>query len=398
MKVEIFGLNHQGMGIGKINNKIIFVEHALVGEIVEVEIIREYKKYLLGKVKKIIKKSNDRCNFLCKYYSKCGGCNIGILDYNKQLEFKKNKVIDIFRKYGNIDINPVIIGNDNLGYRNKVTLHVEDGKLGYYEKDTNEIVEINKCIIANDKINEIINIIKNNIDLSKVNKIMIRTTLSDSMVVFNGYINDNDIKHLGMVSSIYVNDKLIYGNDKIIEKLGDYSFYISKDSFFQVNTKQAVNLYNQVVEYSKLDKKDRVLDLYCGTGTIGIYLAKYCYDVLGIEINKSAIEDANLNKKLNKIDNISFICDSSSIISKLDYEASVVVVDPPRSGLDKVTLDTLNKSKIKRIVYVSCDPMTLVRDIKLLSLVYKLKDIKLFDMFSCDYHVESICVLERNYE
>ena len=395
MKVNIYGLNHQGMGIGKINGKVIFVEHALVGEIVEVDIVKEYNNYFVGKVNKVIKKSDDRCNYNCKYYDKCGGCNIGILKYEKQLEFKKNKVIDIFRKYGNLNINPDIVGSCEFGYRNKVMLHVENGKLGYYESESNSIVEIDRCLIANDKINEIIDIIKNNINLNKVNKIVIRATHEDSMVVFEGKINIKDIDYLKNISSIYINDKLVYGKDKIIEKLGNYNFYISKDSFFQVNTKQAFNLYNQVLEYANLNKNDYVVDLYCGTGTIGIFLAKHCKRVLGIEINESCIKDARNNSKLNNIDNIDFMCESSSIISKLDDKFDVVIVDPPRSGLDKITVNTLNKIMVKRIVYVSCNPMTLIRDIKLLSGEYELKEVKLFDMFAGDYHVETICVLER---
>lgn len=392
MRVEIVKLNHQGMGIGRINNKVVFVDDAMVGEIVDISIIKEYKKYLVGKVDKYIKKSSNRVSYKCCYYNKCGGCNICSMDYNKQLDFKKNKVIDIFSKYANIDINPKIIGSDLEGYRNKIVLHVCNGIMGYYEKNSNKIVEIDKCLIANDKINSIIKLIKNNIDLSNVNKILIRSTNDDSMVVFYGDVSSVD--NLDDVDSIYINDKLVKGKKKIIAKLDEYRFYISKDSFFQVNTKQVSNLYRQVLEFAKLNKKDKVLDLYCGTGTIGIYLAKYCNEVLGIEINSSCIDDANENSKLNKIDNISFICNTSSVIKDIEINSSIVIVDPPRSGLDDVTIQTLNSIEVKRIVYVSCDPMTLVRDIKKLS-SYEFKDIVLFDMFAGDYHVESVVLLEK---
>ena len=384
------------MGIGMIDNKVIFVEHALAGEIVEVEVVCEYKKYMVGRVNKIIKKSLDRCNYECKYYDNCGGCNIGILDYQKQLEFKKNKVINIFRKYGKLEINPVIVETDRIGYRNKIVLHVVNGKLGYFKANTNELVEIDKCIIASDKINKVINIIRNKIDISLVNKIMIRTSYDNIMVVFYGKIDKNMIiNNLDFIDSIYIDDVLVYGKEMIIEKLGDYKFYISKDSFFQVNTKQIINLYNQVLEYANLSKNDVVMDLYCGTGTIGIFLSKYCKKVIGIEINDSAVKDANDNSKINDVKNIKFMCGSSSIIKDLKYKVDVVVVDPPRCGLDKITIETLNKMKVKKIVYVSCDPMTLVRDIKLLSDNYILKDIKLFDMFACDYHVESVVLMEK---
>ena len=396
MKVEIYGLNHQGMGIGRINNKIIFVEHALIGEIVEVKIIKEYKKYMVGEVVKIIKSSSYRCNNHCKYYLECGGCNIGILNYNKQLEFKKSKVIDIFKKYGNIKVNPDIVGSSSNGYRNKITLHVYEGKLGYYKKNSNDIVKIDKCVICDDKINYIISIIEKKLDLNNVTKIVIRASSIESMVVFYGEVDISKvIMYLSFVTSVYINDKLVIGKDKIIFKLDNYKFSVSKDSFFQVNSKQAEKLYKQVLEYANLNKDDKVLDLYCGTGTIGIYLANHCKEVLGIELNPSCVEDARGNAISNNIENINFVCDSSSIINKLDIDVDVVVVDPPRSGLDSVTIDTLNNSKINRIIYVSCNPMTLIRDINLLSDNYELKDIKLFDMFAFDYHIEILMVLER---
>lgn len=394
MKLEITGLNHQGQGIGRINNKVVFVDNAMIGEIVEIVIVKEYKKYMLGRVIEYIKKSIDRVDPKCIYYDKCGGCNICNLSYDKQLEFKRNKVIDIFSKYLGVNINPNIVSCEIKNYRNKIVLHVSNGVIGYYEKNSNNIVEIDKCLIANDKINNIIKLIKDKINISNVSKILIRATNEDSMVVFYGNIDVDNINYLDDIDSLYINDKLIRGKSKIVEKLGDYSFYISKDSFFQVNTKQAVNLYNKVLEFANLDKDDSVLDLYCGTGTIGIYLARFCRRVLGIEINSSCIDDARENSKLNKINNISFICNSSSIIRDIDFKADVVIVDPPRSGLDNVTIDTLNSIDVKRIVYVSCDPMTLVRDIKKLS-NYEFKDIELFDMFAGDYHVESVVLLER---
>lgn len=393
-ETEIKALNHQGMGIGRINNKVVFVEDGLVGEKVLVKIVEDNKKYMVSKIVKRLTISKDRCKYDCIYYDRCGGCNIASLIYEKQLEFKKGKVIDIFKKYADILIDPKIIKTNEYHYRNKIVMHVENGKMGYYEKNTNKVVSIDKCLIASDTINKILKKIEDNIDLNKVKQIMIRSTYKDSMVVIDGEVDiDSLIKALEFVTSIYVNKKLVYGKSKIIEKIGDYLFYISCDSFFQVNTNQAYNLYNQVLTYANLNKDDVVLDLYCGTGTIGIYLAKYCKSVLGIEINEMAIMDANENKKLNNIDNISFINGSVSIINKLEVKANVVVVDPPRSGLDNVTIDTLIKMKVDKIIYVSCDPMTLSRDIKRLSNVYKLEDITLFDMFAQDYHVESVCVL-----
>ena len=195
--------------------------------------------------------------------------------------------------------------------------------------------------------------------------------------------------------SVYHNSKYISGNKVLIETLNNYKFSILPDSFFQINKKQTINLYNQIVEYANPQKEDKVLDLYCGVGTIGIYLSKYCKEVLGIEINKSSIENANINKKLNNVENISFIEADVSKVLSIKYKADIIIVDPPRSGLDKNTIETLIKINPKKIVYVSCDPITLSRDINLLKNNYILKDIKLYDMFPETYHVESVCVLER---
>lgn len=395
-ELEIIGFNHQGLGIGKIDGKVVFVEDALVNEKVLVEIIKDSKNYMIGRVITRLRDSEDRCRCLCKYYNRCGGCNVATLIYEKQLKFKKDKVINIFKKYIGIEVMPKIIGTNQWYYRNKVALHVIDGKMGYYEKNSNNIIELDKCLIASNSINKVIESINNKIDLKEVSKITIRNTYRDIMVAIEGNINTEKlIKTIGFATSIYVNDELVYGKDKIIEKIGEYLFYISKDAFFQVNTPQAYNLYNHVLTLANLNKDDVVLDLYCGTGTIGIFLSKYCKKVIGIEINKTAIEDANLNRKLNNVSNISFINDSSSIISKMKIDANVVVVDPPRSGLDKVTIETLMKNKIDKIIYVSCNPMTLARDIKKLSDVYEFKEITLFDMFAQDYHIESVVLLER---
>ncbi len=393
MIVEITALNHQGYGIGKINNKIIFVENALEGEIVKIKIVENKKKYCIAKVIEYIKTSLNRVSFSCCFYDKCGGCNIAHMCYEKQLEFKKNKVINILDKYCNLSVNPHINFSNELNYRNKVVFHIKDGKIGFYQNNSNFIVDIDKCLILSDSINKVLKIIRT-FDLSLVNNIMIRSTYKDIMLVIEGDINKDILSNnLSFVSSIYINGKLVHGSSRIVEKIGNYLFYISYDSFFQVNSKVTYNLYNKILEYASLDKNDNVLDLYCGTGTIGIFLSKYCNKVLGIEINKSAIEDANLNKKINGISNIDFINDNSSYITKLDSKFNVVVVDPPRSGLDSKTLNNLILKRVSRLIYVSCNPMTLARDINKLKEIYNLEKMELFDMFCNDYHVECVVAM-----
>jgi 23S rRNA (uracil-5-)-methyltransferase RumA len=225
---------------------------------------------------------------------------------------------------------------------------------------------------------------------------MIREAQEKLMVVFYGEIDRNKaINYLkDMASSIYINSKCIYGDNYLEDKVGNYKFNISKDSFFQVNHNQTIKLYDKVLEYLGT-KQEKVLDLYCGIGTIGTYISIHCNHVLGIEINKSAIKDANLNKKLNKINNISFEHgDVGKLInSSMDYDT--IIVDPPRSGLDKKTRNVLKKIETDKIIYVSCNPITLVRDINDLKDKYELIDLTLVDMFPNTYHVESICVLNK---
>ena len=399
MEVVIEKMNHQAMGIAKINGKVVFIPKVIVGDIVDIDIVKEYKNYSIGKVNKIIKKSAKRVDVLCSYYDVCGGCSISAYTYHDELEYKVNNVIDIFKR-NEIDIKPNIIKSDNrYGYRNKITLQVSNGIIGLYEEDSNKIVDVDKCLLVSDKLNEIIDIIKKNINVNKCNKIVIRDTYYGIMIIFYGSVNNEEvIKYLGKKAvSIYTYDnkyKCIYGEKYLYEMIGEYKYRISPDSFFQVNSRTVNKLYNKVVEYAiKNEKKDNLVDLYCGTGTIGIYLSKYFNNIIGIELNKQAVEDAKENAKINSVNNIKFYAGDVGKIINDQIKADVIVVDPPRSGLDKRTKDILLKIKANKIVYVSCNPLTLARDIKELDTGYMLDDITLVDMFPNTHHVECVSVL-----
>ncbi len=399
MEVVIEKMNHQAMGIAKINGKVVFIPKVIVGDIVDIDIVKEYKNYSIGKVNKIIKNGSKRVDVLCPYYDICGGCSISAYTYQDELEYKVNNVIDIFKR-NEIDIKPNIIKSDNrYGYRNKITLQVSNGIIGLYEEDSNKIVDVDKCLLVSDKLNEIIDIIKKNINVNKCNKIVIRDTYYGIMIIFYGSVNNEEvIKYLGKkVVSIYTYDnkyKCIYGEKYLYEMIGEYKYRISPDSFFQVNSRTVNKLYNKVVEYAiRNEKKDNLVDLYCGTGTIGIYLSKYFNSIIGIELNKQAVEDAKENAKINGVNNIEFYAGDVGKIINDQIKADVIVVDPPRSGLDKRTKDILLKIKANKIVYVSCNPLTLARDIKELDSWYDLGDITLVDMFPNTHHVESVCVL-----
>ena len=316
-KVKIVAFDHQGRGIAKINNKVVFVPNTLVGEIVNIEILIDKKKYAVGLAKEIVKKSPKRVNVLCPYYDKCGGCDLLHIEYNEQLKLKEGMVKNIFDRYlkKEVKINKIVSGKQ-YNYRNKVTLQVNKN-IGFFNKSSYDIVNIDNCLIASENINYFINSLKK-MNLKDVSQVIIRCSknTNDKMLAFktNKNIDINLLKD--NVSSLIINDKVIYGKNKIIERLKDYQFVISPNAFFQTNTDMAINLYDTVIEMANFDLNDIVLDLYCGTGTIGIYISKNVKQVLGVEINQSAINDAKENKKINNIKNISFICEDSSKVLK----------------------------------------------------------------------------------
>ena len=404
MEVLIDRMDHQGRGIGKIDNKIVFIDNALPNELVDVEITYENKKYLEGKVIRYIKKSKDRIESLCPHFIKCGGCDLMHIDYEQELTYKESKIKQIIDKFSSLPLHIIkpIVGSDIDNYRNKATFHIKN-TIGYYEKKSNDIISIDKCYIVDNNINEIFNELKK-LNLNSVYEIVIRVSknLDDKMIVLKGnnineqYYIDN-LKNIVDTIIIYQNKnyKTIYGKGYILDKIGNFTFKISPDSFFQVNTVQAKILYDKVLEYLRPNNEDNILDLYCGTGTIGIYVSNYAKKIKGIEINKYAIKDAFENKRLNNIDNIEFECLDASLISKIKDTFDKIIIDPPRSGLDKKTTDYLIHSKSKRIVYVSCDPITLARDLKVLKDYYDILEITPIDMFPKTSHVETVCLLER---
>ena len=391
MIVKIDNLSHDLRGIAKVNGKVTFIQNALPNEVVDIKLLEEKKNYNTAYVNSYIDKSEDRRDIICPYFNNCGGCSFSGMTYDKSLEYKKNIFIDIFKRYANMNINPNIIGSDNeYGYRNKISMKVDYGKLSLVKEDTDILIDIDKCYLVNDNINNIIKLL-NSIDLNGLDEVIIRGT-NDIMVILKGVYDYNKIIYLlkDSVNSIIYNDRCVYGNDYIIIDVDKYKYAVYADSFFQVNTNMISRLYDKIKEYA--GKENSLLDLYCGAGTIGIYLSDNFKRVRGIEINKASIKGANVNKDINGIDNISFILGNANTADVIE---DVVVVDPPRSGLDNKTRDILLNAKIKRLVYVSCNPITLARDIDILKDKYELKDITIFDNFPNTKHIESLMVLER---
>ena len=376
-----------GNGITRIDNFVVFVPYALKDEKIGIRITKVNKRFATGKIEKIITKSDRRECVKCKSFNECGGCSFLHLSF---LEEKKRK-INFINKLFNTNIKEILTNNE-YNYRNKATFHVKDGKVGYYSESTNDLVEFDNCLLLDDRINEVYSILKN-INLSGISEVVVRTSKNSVMVIFKGEKEDfnydeliNNIK----IDSIYLNNKLLYGSAYIIEELDNIKYSIYPNAFFQVNTENMKIMYDKVKEYA--GSGDKLLDLYCGTGTIGIYLKDNFREVTGIEVNKEAILNANINRGLNNLTGINFICGDASIAKNNNYD--VIVVDTPRSGLSKKVIDFLNKSNSKTIVYVSCNPKTLKRDLDLLA-KYSMTKLECINMFNKTKHCEVITSLER---
>lgn len=397
--IKVISQNNEGNGICKINNIITFVPYTLPNEIVDIKIEKQKKNYNEGKLISIIKKTNERTKPLCKYYYECGGCNIMHESYEAQLEFKKNKVINNLKHIANIIIKDdlEIVKSDQYNYRNHITINVENNKMGFYKSKSNEIVNIEKCVISNKKINNIlkeINKFINNFPNNNISKISIKAYKEILInIISDNFKLKNEFKKYINYDSLYLNNTYIDGLKYVSENLNNYKFNISCLSFFQKNTYIATKLYEYIK--SMISNNENVLDLYCGTGSIGIYISNKCKSVLGIEVIDEAVKMAEENAKLNKVNNIKFI--SGKVDDNLDNldVIDTIILDPPRVGLSKKVINNLLNIKANKIIYVSCDSVTLSRDIKLLSSTYNIDSIKLFDMFPNTYHVENVILLQR---
>lgn len=362
--IKINDIDHFGRGITRINDKVVFVNNALIDEVVDIQIYKTNKKYDEANVIEYKQKSKYRVEPKCKYYNICGGCDIMHLSYDQQLEFKKNKVINIFKKYANLTIEPTIIpSKDEFYYRNKITLHYKNNKLGFYKKETNDIVQIDECIIAKSIIS---NYIKKIDKLEK--NIIIKA--NDKSEIISNYTDKNSF----------------------IKTIKNLKFKVSLNSFFQVNDYICEKLFEIISK--NINSKDEVLDLYSGVSTLGIVASLKAKKVYNIESNPSSFKNALENIELNNRKNVVAIHGKvEEVLKNFERNFNTVIIDPPRSGLDNWTINFLLKKKTKKIIYISCNPMSLVRDFNKLKNNYVIKDFILLDMFAQTYHVECVCVL-----
>lgn len=387
--MQIVKMDNQGRGITYYNKKIVFVNNALPNEDVDISIVLDKKKYSIANVDKYNKISNKRIKPKCKYYGICGGCQLQHITYNDELEYKANYLNDIFKTL-NIKINKIISDN-NYNYRNKITMKTTNNKIGFNKLNSNQIINIDKCLLANKNINEKLQWLQE-LNLNNLKEIILKTFNNKSMLVLNG-CNDIKIDNIKTdFDAIYINNTLVSGN-RIIASINNIKYYISPNAFFQVNINIATKMFDYIKKVCKEIQASKVLDLYCGCGSISLYISNTVKHVYGIELNNESIKDANLNKKLNNINNVDFKCDTTDNITNIkDFDT--LIIDPPRSGLSKNVINKILKNKIKNIIYVSCDPITLKRDLTRLECIYNIETITAFDMFPNTYHVESVTTLK----
>lgn len=402
---KIMYLENEGSGVARINNFVVFVPKTLVGELVKIKIVKIKKNYAVAKLLEIIKPSKYRIKPNCIYYDSCGGCNLRHQTSEKNLEFKKNKIDIAMNKIGKININTedIIPSFQEDNYRNKAIFKVEKDKIGFYEQNSYFLVDISYCKLLNDKINNILLLIREYLKEHKNNKIYeitIRHTVANDEILVNILSKNEEIefinylKEIKNIKSISLNNKLVYGDKYISEVLNNLMFKYSAKSFFQVNTRQAENIYKYLLELD-LHENNIVLDLYSGVGTIASIISKKVKHVYGIEIEEEAVEAANKNLKINNINNVTYMLGNADNLNNIKDKIDVVILDPPRGGSNKKTLDNIIKLIPNRIIYISCNPVTLARDINYINNKYEVKSTKAFDMFPNTSHVETVCLLQK---
>ena len=456
-KILIEDIGAEGKAIARINNMVVFVPMAVPGDIADIQITRKRKKYLEGKAVHTVEYSKKRVKPVCEHFSICGGCKWQHLSYPDQLFYKEKQVVDTIERIGRINdfqAKPIIGSEKTEFYRNKLEYTFSNNK--WFSKDeinsgeifTNsnaagfhlsgrydKILNINKCWLQEEPGNHIRNFIKDYGERKNLrfydtrnhkgflrNLIIRNSTINELMVILVlGEDNQNEIEALlnaiktgfpEITSLQYAinrkqNDMLFdqdiicfSGKDHIIEVMDDLKFRIGPKSFFQTNTYQALRLYRKVKEYSELNGKEIVYDLYTGTGTIANYIARHAKSVIGLESVPEAISDANHNSELNKIDNTKFFAgDIKDLLNEKfileNGRPDIIITDPPRAGMHADVISAILEASPDKIVYVSCNPATQARDIALLNSSYRVVTVQPVDMFPHTHHVESIVVMER---
>lgn len=440
--VDVIDNGYEGEGIAKIDGFTIFIPNAIKGEKIKILIVKVLSSHAFGKIIEILKKSEYRVEEDCKTYKRCGGCNLRHIDYEETLHMKQMVVQNLVNKNlkNKIEVLPTWGMGNPYYYRNKLQFPVGKDKegnaiVGVFANRTHEIIRLEECMLQEKQATQIAKDVVKLINKYKISvydetnqtgllrHIVIKTGFRSREVMVILVINEKELpyqeeivkeltsKYIEIVSVVLnINSKNtnvilgekninVLGDGYIKDYLGEYCFKISPLSFYQVNPVQAEALYNIAIENAGIIKEDIVFDLYCGIGTITLFAAKYAKKVYGVEIVEQAIKDAKENAMINNIENVEFIAgDTEKILTDLienkKIVPDVVIVDPPRRGLDKTSINNILKIRPKKFTYISCNPATLMRDLSLLEEIYEIKMVQPVDMFPFTSHVECVSVLE----
>ncbi len=441
--IDITGMTHEGQGVGRVEGFTVFVDGALEDEQVEVKVVKVNKNFGFGKLMGILKPSGSRAEPFCEAFKRCGGCSLQHLDYQGQLYYKTRLVKESLKRIGkleNIIVQDTIGMKEPVNYRNKAQFPVALGNgtviTGFYAKRTHEVIDSVECGIQDKASDRMRKIIRKFIEEKKISvydeatgkgllrhimtrvgfktgEVMVVLVVNGSALPFSDELSGRLVSEVPGVKSIFLNINTgdtnvilgsknikLFGSDSIIDSIGKYKFHISPLSFFQVNPVQTEVLYGKALEYAGLTGNETVFDLYCGIGTISLFLSQKAKKVYGVEVVEDAVRDARRNAEINGVKNVEFVVGEAEKVIPGMYaqgvRADVVVVDPPRKGCDEALLRTLAEMQPGRIVYVSCNPATLARDLKYLEKHgYNAVEAQPVDMFPWTGHCETVVLLQR---
>ena len=444
LQVTIEDLTHEGAGVAKVDGYTLFIPKALPGEVVNIKVVKTNKGYGFARLLSIKSESKDRTEPPCPIYNQCGGCQIQHLSYEAQLTSKQKQVQDVLERIGGLKdvvVHPTLGMDDPWRYRNKAQVPVGENEggliAGFYQERSHRIIDMDQCLIQHDENDEIITIVKSiakkygirGYDEEKhrgtlrhvvarhgkqTGEIMVVLVTRGKELPNKKNIVEEIHNQIPNVKSIVQNinpkrtnvifgeeTNVLWGEEYIHDYIGDIKFAISARSFYQVNPEQTKVLYDKALEYANLTGQETVIDAYCGIGTISLFLAKRAKHVYGVEIVPDAIADAKRNAELNGITNVDFAVGEAENVMPWWYaqgiRPDVIVVDPPRKGCDEKLLETILAMKPKRVVYVSCNPATLARDLKVLDEGgYRTKEVQPVDMFPHTAHVECVVGIYRD--
>lgn len=443
IELNIDSLSSEGSGVGKYEGMAVFVPHTAAGDRIIAKVLKAKKTHAFAKAEEILEASSDRITPECSVSKQCGGCVYCHISYDAELKAKEQRVRDAIERIGGIDtrINGIVGSENENRYRNKAQIPLgisKEGRvqMGFYASHSHRIVECEDCKLQPEEFITAQKVLKNFIEEHNISvyneqthkglvrhlylrkgeatrELMICVVINGRQIPHENELVERFITELPNTKTVIINRNIektnvvlgkeyrsVYGEGYITDILCGLKFKLSPQSFYQVNRAGAEKLYSIAREYAKLQRGESLIDMYCGTGTIGLSMAKDCKSLIGVEIVPEAIEDAKKNAERNGISNAHFICgDSALAAQKLKSEGidpDVIILDPPRKGCQRELLETVAEMNPKRVVYVSCDPATLARDLKIFAeLGYKTQEVTPVDMFPRTAHVECVCLLEK---